>query len=119
MYMFFYIGLLFMIYAIIGWFIELIFVGIVDKKITNRGFLIGPYCPIYGFGAFTMIYVYSQFDTNPIAFFIMFIICVSLLEYFASYLLERISMLNYGIIQILSLIFMVVYALLDLYILVF
>ena len=42
--------LLFLIYSIIGWMIEVTFVSISSKKFINRGFLIGPYCPIYGCG---------------------------------------------------------------------
>lgn len=40
----------FMIYSMIGWLIESIYMSICNKKITNRGFAKGPFCPIYGFG---------------------------------------------------------------------
>ena len=42
---------LFFIYSVIGWMMETIFVCIQKRKLVDRGFLIGPYCPIYGFGA--------------------------------------------------------------------
>lgn len=42
---------LFMIYSILGWIMEVICSLINLKKFVNRGFLIGPYCPIYGSGA--------------------------------------------------------------------
>ena len=41
--------LLFTIYAIIGWLMEVSLSFIQHHKFVNRGFLIGPYCPIYGF----------------------------------------------------------------------
>ncbi len=48
--------LLFMIYAFIGWIIEEIVNLVTYKKIINRGFLIGPYCPIYGYGSVFIIF---------------------------------------------------------------
>ena len=42
--------ILFMIYSFIGWCMEVLTVLIPKKKFVNRGFLIGPYCPIYGYG---------------------------------------------------------------------
>ncbi len=41
----------FVIYSILGWLVESIYMSICNKKITNRGFAKGPFCPIYGFGA--------------------------------------------------------------------
>lgn len=41
-------AMLFFIYSILGWLMEVILGIIENKKIVNRGFLIGPYCPIYG-----------------------------------------------------------------------
>ena len=43
--------LLFMIYSILGWCLEVICKLIDYKKFINRGFMVGPYCPIYGCGA--------------------------------------------------------------------
>ena len=43
--------LLFISYAFLGWCMEVTCKFIQYKKFINRGFLIGPYCPIYGWGA--------------------------------------------------------------------
>jgi len=43
--------LYFFAYSAIGWLIESIYVSIAHRKLTNRGFLKGPMCPIYGTGA--------------------------------------------------------------------
>ncbi len=40
----------FLIYSMIGWLVESIYMSICNKKVTNRGFAKGPFCPIYGFG---------------------------------------------------------------------
>ena len=41
----------FVFYSIAGWLVESIYMSICNKKLTNRGFAKGPFCPIYGFGA--------------------------------------------------------------------
>ena len=43
--------LLFITYAVLGWVMEVTCKLIQCKRFINRGFLIGPYCPIYGYGA--------------------------------------------------------------------
>ena len=39
----------FVIYSILGWLVESIYMSFCNKKITNRGFAKGPFCPIYVF----------------------------------------------------------------------
>ncbi len=41
----------FVVYSILGWLVESIYMSFCNRKITNRGFGKGPFCPIYGFGA--------------------------------------------------------------------
>lgn len=41
----------FFVYSILGWCVESIYMSICNQKLTNRGFVKGPICPIYGFGA--------------------------------------------------------------------
>lgn len=43
--------LLFFCYSFLGWCCECVYCSIPAKKFINRGFLEGPYCPIYGVGA--------------------------------------------------------------------
>ena len=40
----------FIIYSVLGWGVESLYMSFCNKKITNRGFGKGPFCPIYGFG---------------------------------------------------------------------
>ena len=42
---------IFFTYAILGWCLEVAFHALVTGKFINRGFLNGPWCPVYGFGA--------------------------------------------------------------------
>ena len=42
--------ILFFAYATLGWCMETLYMGVRERRITNRGFLLGPCCPIYGAG---------------------------------------------------------------------
>lgn len=81
--------LLFIIYSFIGWLLEVITEYIHKKRFVNRGFLIGPYCPIYGFAALSMIILLRRYLKDPVALFIMAIVICSIMEYFTSYVMEK------------------------------
>ena len=55
---------LFFIYSFIGWIIEIILTIVMDHKLINRGFLIGPYLPIYGFGCVFLVFILDRFKNN-------------------------------------------------------
>ena len=80
---------LFIIYSFIGWIIEVFWSLFVHKKLVNRGFLIGPYCPIYGIGCLLLIILLNRFKSNVVVLFFMSIVVCSFLEYFTSYLMEK------------------------------
>lgn len=80
---------LFIVYSIIGWIMEEIYAYITKKKITNRGFFIGPYCPIYGVGCLLIIILLSSYKNHPAGMFVLAIIIASTLEYFTSYIMEK------------------------------
>lgn len=80
---------IFLIYSIIGWLVESTFVTIQTKKITNRGFLIGPYCPIYGWGSLIMTLYLEPYKNNIITVFLLSVIICSILEYLTSYFMEK------------------------------
>ena len=82
--------MLFFIYAILGWIIETTLVSIEKRKFVNRGFLIGPYCPIYGFGGLAITILLKNYTKDPIALFLMAVIICGTLEYFTSYIMEKI-----------------------------
>lgn len=80
----------FMIYSFIGYIAEVIFVSILNKKIVNRGFLCGPVCPIYGYGAISMILLLKRYTHDYVALFVFGSLIASVLEYIISYALEKI-----------------------------
>lgn len=82
--------LYFFIYAVIGYICEIIYCSIPAKRLVNRGFLHGPYLPIYGFGALLVIIPLLFFTAHPVLVFFMAVILTSCLEYGTSVLLEKI-----------------------------
>lgn len=81
--------LLFLIYSFIGWIIEIFWTFICEKKIVDRGFFIGPYCPIYGFGCLLLVIFLDCYKENLVVLFFSSIIICSLLEYFTSFFMEK------------------------------
>jgi len=90
--------ILFFIYSFLGWIIEIIYCSTISKKIINRGFLKGPYCPIYGFSALSIITILSLFinklNTEGLFFYVLvFLISVvisSIIELITGILIEKI-----------------------------
>ena len=81
--------LLFFTYAFAGWFMESV-LGIFNvKKFVNRGFLIGPYCPVYGVGVVLITILLKKYITDIPLLFVMSILICGILEYFTGYVMEK------------------------------
>lgn len=80
--------LIFMIYSFGGWAMEVIISLFNHKKFINRGFLVGPICPIYGTGA-VLLSVLIKPDESPLVVFCVAMVGGAILEYSASYLMEK------------------------------
>lgn len=78
----------FFIFAFLGWAMETIYSFIVLGHFTKRGFLYGPLCPIYGWGAIILIIFLSKYQNNGLKLFTYSAIIFSIFEYYVSYLLE-------------------------------
>ena len=81
--------LLFSVYSILGWLMEVMVCFPINKKIVNRGFLIGPYCPIYGYGTFFITILLARYKEDIIITFIMAILICGILEYSTSFFMEK------------------------------
>ena len=75
-----------MIYSIIGWVYESTICSIGQRKLINRGFLNGPYCPIYG--AVLVLLVLGRIQ-NPVLLFFAGAVLTCSLEYLTSWLMEK------------------------------
>ena len=80
----------FFIYSVLGWLVEVIYCRLLSGKLTNRGFLNGPYCSIYGFGALLIVFTLQKYISSPILVFIIGLLLTTLLEYFTSFFMEKI-----------------------------
>lgn len=86
-----FVFLLFFIFSILGWLIECISCTLwTGKLVHNRGFLIGPYCPIYGIGCLLAYYFLGRFEANGVLLFFVAIVGTSILEYLTSVLMEKV-----------------------------
>lgn len=79
----------FFIYSFAGWLWETIYCSSKERRFVYRGFLFGPYCPIYGFGVLILLDVLSPLKSDPFLLFINSIVFMSVLEYATSYILEK------------------------------
>lgn len=84
-----YYFLIFFIYSFLGWCIEVIQGIISNHKFVNRGFLVGPCCPIYGYGVILITLCLSNLMAHPVALFVLVIVICSILEYTTSYIMQK------------------------------
>lgn len=84
-----YVFMLFFLSSIIGYIIEITFCSINQRKIVlNRGFLLGPYIPIYGVGTIFIIAFLFKYRNDPMAFFWLTVMLCTFIEYITSYIME-------------------------------
>ena len=81
--------LYFIIYSLVGWLLEVLLKYVDDKKFVNRGFLLGPICPIYGYGVLLIILLIGCNDNDLLSIFLKSIFICSILEYFTSFIMEK------------------------------
>jgi uncharacterized membrane protein len=71
----------FLLYSIFGWCLESIYMSICNRKLTNRGFARGPYCPIYGFGAVAGYILLSPFKGHYIKLYLIGAFLATIFEF--------------------------------------
>ncbi len=80
--------LYFFIYAFLGWCFETLYAVYELGHFVKRGFLFGPMCPIYGYGALILLIFLRKYQKNSFKLFFMSMIVFSAFEYFVSFALE-------------------------------
>lgn len=76
------------IYSFLGWVIETIYALLVHGYFVKRGFLYGPICPIYGFGAVILLLITQKMYKKPFRKFLIAMIAFTVFEYMVSLVLE-------------------------------
>lgn len=82
--------LLFFTYSFLGWAMESIGGIFKVKKFVNRGFLIGPYCPVYGTGVVLITLLLQKYTDDILILFFLSTLIAGTLEYSTSYFMEKI-----------------------------
>lgn len=78
----------FMCYCVMGWFVESVYMSICNRKLTNRGFMYGPFCPIYGFGALIVYFILRPFSDKLILTYFLGSLVATVFEYATGVLMQ-------------------------------
>lgn len=87
--------LFFYLYSLIGWCFESVYVSIKKRRLINRGFIRGPFLPLYGSGAIVMLFVSRPFSDQILYLFLAGMIGATLLEYITGVLMESLFKVRY------------------------
>ena len=79
----------FFLFSIIGWMVESIYISFCNRKLTNRGFMTGPFCPIYGVGATLGYIILHPFANNIVALYIIGALLATLFEFLVAKLMIK------------------------------
>ena len=82
------IAMYYLIYAFIGWIFEEVFCLVTTHEFVKRGFLFGPICPMYGYGALILILCFEKYKNKPFKIFILAALVFSVFEYVTDFFLQ-------------------------------
>ena len=79
----------FFLFSILGWVVESIYMSFCNKKLTNRGFMTGPFCPIYGVGATLGYILLHPFAHNVVALYVIGALLATIFEFLVAKLMMK------------------------------
>lgn len=79
----------FIIYSVLGWVVESIYMSFCNRKLTNRGFGRGPFCPIYGFGGVVGYLILHPLSSNLVALYFAGAVLATTFEYLVGRLMLK------------------------------
>lgn len=82
--------LVFIAGGLAGYIYEVLFCLIIDHELVNRGFLYGPFLPVYAWGALVMAILFRKLKKHPVLIFLLAIIITGTIEYFTGVVMEAI-----------------------------
>lgn len=85
----------FYLYCLLGWCFESTYVSLKSRKLVNRGFMRGPFLPLYGSGAIMMLVVSAPFQDNLLLTYIAGVIGATALEYITGVTMEALFKVRY------------------------
>ncbi len=81
---------IFIVYAFIGWCTEVSYATLDTGKFVNRGFMNGPYCPIYGVGVIIVVGILTPLQDRLLILFVGSFFLTSVLEFVTGFVLEKV-----------------------------
>lgn len=81
---------IFVVYAFLGWCTEVSYAALDTGTFVNRGFLNGPYCPIYGCGVVIVVTILTPLKSNLLILFLGSVVLTTSLEYVTGFVLEKV-----------------------------
>ena len=85
----------FYFYCFLGWVWETCYVSVRQGKWVNRGFMRGPFLPIYGSGAIVVLIFTLPFRTAALQVFLVGMVSATVLEYFTGVAMECLFHVRY------------------------
>lgn len=85
----------FYFYCFFGWVFESTYVSVKSRKFVNRGFMRGPFLPIYGSGAIMMLVVSMPFQDNLILTYLAGCVGATVLEFVTGTVMEALFKVRY------------------------
>ncbi len=85
----------FYFYCFVGWCFESSYVSAKKRRWTNRGFMRGPFLPLYGSGAIMMLVVSMPFQDNLLLVYIAGCVGATALEYVTGVVMEKLFQVRY------------------------
>lgn len=79
-----------LIYSVLGWIVESIYMSFCNRKLTNRGFIHGPMCPIYGVGAMSVYFILRPMEGNLVALYFGGAFLATFLEYLTAVVMQKV-----------------------------
>ena len=80
---------IFFLYAFLGWCSEVVFAAVKTGTFVNRGFLLGPVCPIYGMGVMLVLWLLSPLEGNLLILYFGSVVITSALEFLLGWVSEK------------------------------
>lgn len=87
--------LIFYVYCFLGWCFESIYVSLNSKKWVNRGFMKGPFLPIYGSGAVIILFATIPVMFSPLLVYVMSVFAATVLELITGIVMEKLFKVKY------------------------
>lgn len=88
-------ALYFFLFAFIGWIMETLYAIFTLGHFVKRGFLYGPICPIYGYGALMLILFLGKYRHKDLKLFVYAAVIFSAFEYLVSYCLDALFAMHW------------------------